>query len=144
MIQFAKLSGFSPVITTASKSNEAYLKSLGATHVIDRSLPASTIAAEVAKIVGGKPVEFAYDAISLPDTQALGYDVLAPGGVLLLTLAPQIPEDKKNANTLRLKSFKTSRYTVYSIGQINTYPLGIQAIQVVTSERHSVVLTWCY
>ena len=47
--------------------------------------------------MGGKPVEFAYDAISLPDTQALGYDVLAPGGVLLLTLAPQIPEDQKKA-----------------------------------------------
>ena len=65
---------------------------------IDRSLPASTIAAEVAKIVGGKPVEFAYDAISLPDTQALAYEVLALGDALLLTRAPQIPEDNKQVD----------------------------------------------
>ena len=70
-IQVARLSKFSPIIATASPHNEALLKSLGATHVIDRSLPASTIAAEVEKIADGKPVELVYDAISLLDTQAL-------------------------------------------------------------------------
>ena len=34
----------------------------------------------------------------------------------------------------RLKSFNTPGHTVYTIGQINTYPLGIQAVQVVTSQ----------
>ena len=97
-IQVAKLSKFSPIITTASPHNEALLKSLGATHVLDRSLPASKLAAEVAQLAGGKPVELVYDAVSLPDTQTLGYEVLAPGGALLLTLAPQIPEDKKKAD----------------------------------------------
>ncbi|TBU41503.1 GroES-like protein [Dichomitus squalens] len=94
-IQVAKLSSFSPIITTASSHNEALLKSFGATHVLDRSLPASTLAAEVAKIAGGKPVEFVYDAISLADTQALGYEVLAPGGVLVVTNPVAIPEEKK-------------------------------------------------
>ena len=96
-IQVAKLSKFSPIITTASPHNEALLKSLGATHVLDRSLPASTLAAEVAQLAGGKPVELVYDAVSLPDTQTLGYEVLAPGGVLVITNPVQVPEDKKKA-----------------------------------------------
>ena len=96
-IQVAKLSKFSPIITTASPHNEALLKSLGATHVLDRSLPASTLAAEVAQLAGGKPVELVYDAVSLPDTRTLGYEVLAPGGVLVITNPVQVPEDKKKA-----------------------------------------------
>ena len=96
-IQVAKLSKFSPIITTASPHNEALLKSLGATHVLDRSLPASTLAAEVAQLAGGKPIELVYDAVSLPDTQTLGYEVLAPGGVLVITNPVQVPEDKKKA-----------------------------------------------
>ena len=35
VIQLARLSGFSPIIVTASLSNEEYLKGLGATHVIN-------------------------------------------------------------------------------------------------------------
>lgn len=37
VIQFAKLSGFSPIITTASPRHIAHLQALGATHVIDRT-----------------------------------------------------------------------------------------------------------
>ncbi|KAJ3034623.1 hypothetical protein HDV00_004829 [Rhizophlyctis rosea] len=40
-IQLAKMAGHS-VITTASKKNHEYLKSLGATHTIDYTLPSST------------------------------------------------------------------------------------------------------
>ena len=32
------------------------------------------------------------------------------------------------------KSFNTPGHRVYSVGQINTYPLGIQTVQVITSE----------
>ncbi|EIW57181.1 GroES-like protein [Trametes versicolor FP-101664 SS1] len=94
-IQLAKLSGFSPVIATSSLRHEEFLKSIGAAHVIDRTLPAATIAAEVAKLTGGKPVEFVYDAVSLPDTQPLAYEVLAPGGHLLLVLPDSVPAEKK-------------------------------------------------
>ncbi|KAM5539259.1 hypothetical protein V8D89_007132 [Ganoderma adspersum] len=38
-----------------------------------------------------------------------------------------------NSMIFWLKSFNTPGHTVYTIGQINTYPLGIQAIQVVTT-----------
>lgn len=34
----------------------------------------------------------------------------------------------------RLKSFNKPGHQVYTVGQINTYPLGIQATQVITSE----------
>lgn len=89
MIQFAKISGFSPIITTASSSNEAYLKSLGATHIIDRSVLLSSLASEVAKITS-KPILYAYDSISHKDTQEAAYSALAPGGTLVLVLAADI------------------------------------------------------
>jgi len=31
------------------------------------------------------------------------------------------------------KSFNTPGHRVYSVGQINTYPLGTQAVQIITS-----------
>lgn len=37
--------------------------------------------------------------------------------------------------TARLQSFNTPEHQKYTVGQINTYPLGTQAIQVVTSKR---------
>ena len=101
-IQVAKLSGYSPIITTASLRNEAHLKSLGATHVLDRSLPPSSIIDEIQKIAGGKPVEYVYDAISLADTQALGYDALAPGGTLIIVLDDVIPAEKKTGDNKRV------------------------------------------
>ena len=94
-IQIAKLSGYSPIITTASLHNEPLLKSLGATAVLDRKLPASTIISEVQKLAGGKPVEYVLDAISVTDTQLLAYDALAPGGTLIILLDEQIPTAKK-------------------------------------------------
>ncbi|KAI0366167.1 GroES-like protein [Pilatotrama ljubarskyi] len=97
-IQLAKLSGFSPIITTASPHNEELLRSLGADHVIDRSLSPAAIKLELPKLTQGKPLEFVYDAVSLPDTQALAYDVLAPGGHLLLVLPENIPQKKEGDN----------------------------------------------
>ncbi|KAG6901425.1 hypothetical protein C0995_012136 [Termitomyces sp. Mi166 len=98
-IQFAKLSGFSPILTTASVKHESFLKSLGATHVLDRNLPTAELDAEVCKITT-KPIEFVYDAVSLPDTQATGYSILANGGTLVLVLPSAITAvDGKNVHT---------------------------------------------
>ena len=94
-IQMAKLSGFSPIITTASLRNESLIKDLGATHVLDRTLPASELLAQISKLIGVAALEVVYDAVSLPDTQLLAYDALAPGGVLLLVLPDSIPAEKK-------------------------------------------------
>ncbi|KAI0822570.1 GroES-like protein [Trametes gibbosa] len=82
-IQFARLSGFAPIVTTASLKNAPLLESFGATHVIDRNLSAAALRDEVVKITG-KPVSVVYDAISLPDTQKAAFDLLAPGGKLII------------------------------------------------------------
>ncbi|KAF6825321.1 enoyl reductase-like protein [Colletotrichum plurivorum] len=49
-IQFARLASVSKIIVIASAKNEARLRQLGATHVIDRHLEEEAIAAEVRKI----------------------------------------------------------------------------------------------
>ena len=97
-IQIAKLAGYSPIITTASPHNTTLLTSLGATHVLDRSLPASAILSKLPELTAGKPIELVYDAISLAETEALGYDVLAPGGTLIIVLDDVIPAEKKQTS----------------------------------------------
>jgi len=97
VIQFAKLSGFSPIFTTASPRNTELLTFLGATHVLDRSLSAAALRAAVAKATSAS-VETVYDAISLADTQAAAYSLLAPGGTLLILLADAIPAAAKTAD----------------------------------------------
>ncbi|KIP04739.1 hypothetical protein PHLGIDRAFT_182222 [Phlebiopsis gigantea 11061_1 CR5-6] len=92
-IQLAKLSGFSPIITTASKHNEAFLKSIGATHVIDRTLPAAAIKSAV-RAITPEPIKVAYDAISLQDTQNLTYDILASGGSLVVVLDVAVDKER--------------------------------------------------
>ncbi|KAF8557927.1 GroES-like protein [Imleria badia] len=90
-IQFAKLSGFSPIITTASLRNTELLKSLGATHIIDRNIPASSFASEIASITT-KPIPLVFDAVSTPETQQLGYDALAEGGHIVIVVKSSIQE----------------------------------------------------
>jgi D-arabinose 1-dehydrogenase-like Zn-dependent alcohol dehydrogenase len=85
-IQLAKLSGFSYIITTASLKHTEYLKSLGATHVIDRTVSASALASEISNITQNAPIKYAVDSISLPDTQQAAYDLIAPGGQLVVFL----------------------------------------------------------
>ncbi|KAJ2915219.1 hypothetical protein MD484_g5214, partial [Candolleomyces efflorescens] len=85
-IQLAHLSGFNPIITTSSAKHEAFLKSLGATHVLDRYTPLST---ERVRAITDKPIKYIYDAISLPDTQKAGFDLLASGGQIATVLKPE-------------------------------------------------------
>jgi len=89
-IQLAKLSGFSPIITTASLKHAEFLKSIGATHVIDRSISTSNLASEISGILTQNvPLKYAIDSISIPDTQQTAYDVLAQGGKLI-TFLPSV------------------------------------------------------
>ena len=86
----AKLSGFNPIITTASLKNTDLLKALGATHVIDRSadLPASV------KAIASEPIKYVYDAISTKQTGETAYEVVAPGGTLIAVLDFALDESK--------------------------------------------------
>ncbi|THH04873.1 hypothetical protein EW145_g5210 [Phellinidium pouzarii] len=80
VIQLAKLSGFTPIITTASLHSADLLKDAGATHIIDRK---TDIPIEVSKITS-LPVQLVFDAVSEKDTQKQAWDLLAPGGTLVL------------------------------------------------------------
>lgn len=102
VIQLAKLSGFSPIYATASLKHTEFLKSLGATHVLDRNLSSSDIIVEIKKISGDKPIRFLYDTVSSATTQQDGLDILASGGqmVIVLPLIPKVPEDKKVIHVL--------------------------------------------
>ncbi|KAK1231515.1 hypothetical protein PQX77_005347 [Marasmius sp. AFHP31] len=90
-IQIAKHLGYSPIITTSSLKHADHLKSLGATHVIDRSTPDASLVSEIRAVVHDKPIELIYDAVGAI-TQAQ-IDLLAPGGAFVeadpLALGPK-------------------------------------------------------
>ena len=94
-IQVTRLSGFSPIIVTASPHNTDLLVSLGATHVLDRKLASSesVLLTEVKKITS-KPIKYVYDAISTKETQDVAYDILEPGGHIVLVLPDEIETSK--------------------------------------------------
>ncbi|KAG2074427.1 GroES-like protein [Suillus decipiens] len=93
-IQLARLSGFSRIIATASLTHEKYLKSLGATHVLNRDLSANDLKTAVSN-VSRKPIKYVFDTISLLETQQVGWSLLAQDGRLLLTLPPLVEEEEK-------------------------------------------------
>ena len=88
-IQIAKLSGFSPIIATASLKHEAFLKTLGATHVIDRNTPATTLAGKVAGITN-RPLDVVFDSVSNAETQKLSHDLTATGGMTVTVNPVQV------------------------------------------------------
>ncbi|KJA25109.1 hypothetical protein HYPSUDRAFT_161272 [Hypholoma sublateritium FD-334 SS-4] len=86
-IQLAKVSGFSPIFTTASLKHTERLSALGATAVLDRNLPSSALAAAIVQRTQA-PILTVYDAISTEDTQQTGLTLLAPGGRLAVVQQP--------------------------------------------------------
>ncbi|KAN0097220.1 GroES (chaperonin 10)-like protein [Tylopilus felleus] len=100
-IQLAKLSGFNPIITTASLKNKGLLTSLGATHVLDRTLSAAALKEQVANIVK-TPISYIFDACSLAETQQTAYDLLAPGGTLAIVAEKLVKEDETSRKKVNL------------------------------------------
>ncbi|TCD65393.1 hypothetical protein EIP91_002727 [Steccherinum ochraceum] len=94
VIQYAKLSGFNPIITTVSPSNNDLVKSFGATHTLDRNKGLDTLGESI-KEISSKPLTVIYDAISLPDTQNAAYKILADGGTLILVLEEEVKEEDR-------------------------------------------------
>ena len=92
-IQLANLSGFNPIITTASLKNSELLSSLGATHVIERELPEAALKEEVKKI-SNAPLTYIFDAVSLKETQQTAYDLLAPGGTVAVVQQALVEADE--------------------------------------------------
>ena len=66
------------------------MKSLGATHVVDRN---SDVLSEVKKITS-EPIEIVLDTIGTNGTQEQGWDLAAPGGTFAVTLPPTVDAKK--------------------------------------------------
>ncbi|KAG2361296.1 GroES-like protein [Suillus spraguei] len=92
-IQLARLSGFYPIITTASPSNEELVRNYGATHFFDRNLSGEQLKTAISKVTDS-PIGVIYDAISLPETQSVAWELLANDGVLIVTLFASVKEDE--------------------------------------------------
>ncbi|KZV67302.1 GroES-like protein [Peniophora sp. CONT] len=113
-IQLAKLSGFDPIITTASKRNEAYCKSAGATHVLDyHDVPYAELRSAVANIIGDASLDYIYDAVSNSDSQKTGWDMLAPSGAMVIVAPPSEAIGKPG------KDDAMGRRVVWVFGNVN-------------------------
>ncbi|KXN83321.1 Zinc-type alcohol dehydrogenase-like protein C2E1P3.01 [Leucoagaricus sp. SymC.cos] len=104
-IQLAKLSGFSPIITTASLKHTSFLQSLGATYVLDRNTPTSALKSQIAEITDNKSIQYIYDSISSSETQKTGIEILSPGGNLIVVSSPSVTsQDKRVTYVFALRS----------------------------------------
>ncbi|KAF8650052.1 hypothetical protein AX16_005442 [Volvariella volvacea WC 439] len=109
-IQMAKASGFSPILTIASPKHTDYLKSLGATHVLDRNLSFSSLGQEIAKVTS--PLfKYIVDTVSSPETQKMGMDLLAEGGHMAIVLAPEVEKvpGKTVSNAVAVRTYPQHR-----------------------------------
>ncbi|KAG8935511.1 hypothetical protein FRC02_007870 [Tulasnella sp. 418] len=93
-IQFARLAGLSEIVVTASPRHTEYLKSLGATHVFDRFTEPKKLEEDIRKVIGDDLI-YAFDPISVAETQALSWSLLSDRlpGALITTQSP-IGKDK--------------------------------------------------
>ena len=85
-IQLARLSGFTTIIATASPRSFDLLKSIGATHVLDRN--SESLKVDIEKILSGSKLEIVYVAAGGKEPQELGWELLSGGGVL--SCAPRV------------------------------------------------------
>ncbi|KAJ7023770.1 chaperonin 10-like protein [Mycena alexandri] len=117
-LQLARLSGFSTIITTASLKHESSLKSLGATHVIDRSLPDAEVVKAVAALALTLSVVF--DTISTAETHTLGFEILkdskrnTKGDKTLLEIIPIPVPDAKSEGINVYMGWASSAWPQYN------------------------------
>ncbi|KAK1235924.1 hypothetical protein PQX77_000834 [Marasmius sp. AFHP31] len=82
----SKVLGFSTVIAYASHQHADYLKSLGATHVLDRhSVPTDKLASSVREITKQAPLRFVYDTVGGEEARNVGYSLLGDVGSVCCT-----------------------------------------------------------
>lgn len=92
-IQLAKHSGFNPIIATATPSNAAYLKSLGASEVFDRNISASELKAKISSVTS-KPIKHVLAAHIAQPVQELSLEILDNGGrVSVVHPAPSVQSE---------------------------------------------------
>ncbi|CAG8562528.1 7300_t:CDS:2, partial [Ambispora gerdemannii] len=99
-IQLARLSGLT-VITTASTHNTEYLKSLGATYVIDYKDP--NVVSQIRALMKNK-LKYAFDTISA-ESATLAAETLSDGGKIAhIAGAPTLKNDKIEDFAVKLGS----------------------------------------
>lgn len=104
VIQFAKLSGFSPIVTTVSPHNNAPVTSLGATYPVDRALSLSSLAS-LPSLSHAKPL-LVFDTVGSTETQQAGWNLIAPGGTLI-TIMFYTELDQSSNNSVKKEEKKT-------------------------------------
>ncbi|KAJ7584433.1 GroES-like protein [Mycena floridula] len=101
-IQILRINGFSPIIAYASDTHAEYLKSLGASHVLDRHVIPITGLADTVRKITDTPVKLVYDAIGDSETQQAGSDSLVDGGHLVIVMAPEKVISKNERETIQV------------------------------------------
>eukprot|EP00123_Amoebidium_parasiticum_P021600 comp7028_c0_seq1/m.2761 comp7028_c0_seq1/g.2761 ORF comp7028_c0_seq1/g.2761 comp7028_c0_seq1/m.2761 type:complete len:334 (-) comp7028_c0_seq1:306-1307(-) len=87
-VQLARLSGYK-VVAAASKKNEQWLKSLGATAVVDYR--DSDTVEQIKKVTGGQ-LRYVYDTVG-PATAAKALEATAPGAEVFIAGSGGVPEN---------------------------------------------------
>ncbi|THU86097.1 GroES-like protein [Dendrothele bispora CBS 962.96] len=101
VIQILRYLGFSTIIVYASGSHFSYLKTLGATDLIDRkAVPFSHFDTAIKKITSS-PIGVVYDTIGSVDSQAAGYKMIPNGGKMVITVEDEV-KDKAEGKELVL------------------------------------------
>jgi NADPH:quinone reductase len=105
-IQFAKMAGVGRIITVAARRNEAALKALGATHVVDRHQGLEEVVRAVHAITGVEGVTHVYDCVSWEYSLAVAL-VSRTKPSVVLTLHPaegavELVKEKELEGTVRV------------------------------------------
>ncbi|THU85544.1 GroES-like protein [Dendrothele bispora CBS 962.96] len=101
VIQLLRYIKFGHIITYASGHHSEYLKSLGATHCIDRKQVPLTQLPEVVKKLTAKPVKVVYDVTSEDiESQSVGYGILTDDdGRMVLAAESKLQDGDGNGNS---------------------------------------------
>lgn len=119
-IQLAALAGIGNIIVVAGLKGAADIRALGATHVIDRTKPPTTIAAEVREITGDDLI-YALDAINPPENQFIGVEALSNSKTgNLARLIPLGPIDEKKLSSEKPAGFNTQNVNGLSYARMDT------------------------
>ncbi|KAJ3966172.1 chaperonin 10-like protein [Lentinula raphanica] len=111
-IQIYKYLGFSTIITYASSKHTEYLKSLGATHIIDRTQVSLSTLPDALKSVTSQPIKNVYVASGIREGgEEAGYACLAHGGQLVVAIPVTKKQEDAEATGRRI-------YGVYGSAKI--------------------------
>ncbi|KAJ5281705.1 GroES-like protein [Penicillium angulare] len=135
-IQLAALVGIGKIIVVAGLKGAADAQALGATHVIDRTLSATDIAAEVQEIVGDNLI-YAFDTINEPGNQYVGVEALSNTKTgKLARLIPLGPVDVSKLSSQKPAGFDTLDVLGVSTGSpITTIPLWENIVGWIEEEK---------